>query len=349
LYSSRGFSRTEFDKHWGYALGLSDQDRERVVSAFELFTSRLKNISDEIINERVQIVSDIKSKGMIPVKIDSKTVRLFAFSLSERQISFQSLVCTGFFIFWKFLDPYLLRLGSYVREEVKEFVQAEFDILSENLREISPQTQRLLTVLYTVATITQSRCDTIAEWFKPPQTSGEDNYALPVAIKIAKTATTNVYRAFPANVELCSMPDQDLFLAPSGLAVVTDCLFVIFENAWKHSGLKEHVGTLGLYASFDRGNKLLTLKVLSNLSETEIESLKANKLETLKTKYLSQDYSELARCEGGSGLAKLARLTRFVDRSLIPHALEFDIVERQWMIQITIPLYEREGLYEAYQ
>lgn len=89
--------------------------------------------------------------------------------------------------------------------------------------------------------------------------------------------------------------------------------------------------------------------MLSDLSEQEITSLKANKLKVLKTKYLSQNHAELARCEGGSGFAKLARLTRLVKREQIPQPLEFDIVKQQWMIRITIPLYEREGLYEAYE
>jgi hypothetical protein len=348
LYSSTGFSRNEFDKYWGSNLDLSEQNHDLVVTAFETFTTRLRGISDELINERVQIISDKKLKGMITAKIDPKNIRLFARLLSERNISFQSLICTGFFVFWKLLESHLANLGSYVRQDVKTSVQAEFHTLSTKLRDIGSQTQPLITVLCKVATTTQSRCDTIADWFKPPQISGEDNYVLPVAIEIAKTATTNVYRAFPANVRLRSMPEQNLSLSPSGLSVVADCLFVIFENAWKHSGLKEHIGTLDLDASFDSTNKLLTLKVFSDLSETEIERLNANKLEVLKAKYLSQDHSELARCEGGSGFAKLSRLTRFVERTLVSHPLEFDIVEEQWMIQISIPFYEREGLYEAY-
>lgn len=351
LYSTTGFSRTEFDKCWGSNLELAEQDRDSVIDAFETFTTKLKTISDELVNERVQIISDKKPQGAIQSKLARTDIRLFStFTslLAEDNISFQSLISTSFSIFWKLLEPYLLALGLYIRKNVKSIVQAEFDILSEKLRNISPQTQPLMTVLCTVATTTQSQCDTIADWFKPPQISGEDSYILSVAIEIAKKATTNVYRAFPANIKLCNMPEQELFLSPSGLSVVADCLFVIFENAWKHSGLKEHIGTLDLDVSFDTVNKLLTLKVFSDLSETEIERLNANKLETLKAKYLSQNHSELARCEGGSGFAKLSRLTRFVERTLVPQPLEFGIFEQRWMIKITIPFYEREGLYEAY-
>lgn len=353
LYSSTGlFSQTAFDKRWGSTLNISEQDKFLVIAALETFTMRLKGIGDDLVNECIQIISEKKPKGAIPDKISRTDVKLFgAFtkSIAENNISFQSLVYMGFSIFWKLLDPYLAALGLYVRQDVKVQIQSEFDILTGKLRDISPQTMPLITTLRTVATITQSQCDTIADWFKPPQTSGHDNYAFSIAIDIAKTATTNVYRAFPVDVNLCNMPEQDLSLSPSGLSVVTDCLFVIFENAWKHSGLREDIGPLDLYASFDSVNKLLTFKVINNLSKARIEELEANELEFLKTKYLFQNNAELARCEGGSGFPKLARLTRLVDRTLVLHPLAFDIVEQRWMIQITIPLYEREGLYEAYE
>ncbi len=353
LYSSTGFSQTAFEKRWGKSLDLSEQYRDSVLIALETFTTKLKSIIDELINDRVQIFSDEKPKGGIPANIvptSPATVRLFAASLSDRNVSFQSLIYTGFFIFWKFIEPHLAALAAYIRQDIKALVQVEFDTLLTRLREIGTQTMPLVTTLRTVATTTQSQCDTIADWFKlPGQTSGGDNYQFSVAIEIAIAATKNVYRAFPAEVRLGSMPEKDLPLSTSGLFVVTDCLFVVFQNAWKHSGLGEAIGSLDLDASFDAVNKLLTLEVRSNLSENMIASLRAGKLEMLETKYLSQDQSELARREGGSGFAKLARLTRTVDRSLVSHPLSFDIVAQQWVIKITVPFYEREGLYEAYE
>lgn len=350
LYSSTGFSQSAFEKRWGRSLNLSEQNRDSVLIALETFTTKLKSISDELINERVQIYSDEKPKGGIPSKLAPTAVRLFAVALSDRDISFQSLVYNGFFAFWKFVEPHLSVIGEYIRQDVKVRVQEEFDTLFKILREIGSQTIPLMTTLRTVATTTQSQCDTIADWFKlPGQFSGGDNYELSVAIEIAKTATKNVYRAFPAEVRLGHMPEKDLPLSTSGLSVMTDCLFIVFENAWKHSGLREGIGTLDLDASFDVVNKLLTLEVSSDLSEIEIEELRAGKLERIKTKYLSQDQTELARREGGSGFAKLARLARPVNRTLVSQPLAFDIIDQRWVIKITIPLYEREGLYDAYE
>lgn len=353
LYSSTESFQTTFEKHWKSSLNLSIKDSDLVFVALKTFTENLKSISDTLINEHVQILSDEKPKGHIPssIKPTQTTLRLFsASSFSDRKDSFQSFVFVVFIFFWKFIEPYLSALGAYIRQDVKNLVQAEFDTLLSTLREIGPQTLPLITALRSVATTTQSQCDTIADWFKPPsQIVGGDYYELPAAIEIAKTATKNVYRAFPLEVNLHSIPEKKLLLSTFGLSVVSDCLFVVFQNAWKHSGLDKFIGTLDLDVHFDDMNKLLTLEVRSNLSENKIASLEAGELEILKTKYLFQDQSELSRREGGSGFAKLARLTRTVDRTLVTHPLAFGIVEHQWVIKITIPLYEREGFYDAYE
>ena len=350
LYSSTAFAQAAFEKRWGSILDLSEQDRNSVLIALETFTMKLKAVGDELISDRIQICSDEKPKGAVPANMAPATVRLIVPLLSGREVSFQSLVYTAFAIFWKFIEPHLTALGTYIKAEVKALVQAEFDALLTRLRDIGSQTIPLVTTLRTVATATQSQCDTIADWFKlPGQTSELDNYELSVAIEIAKAATKNVYRAFPVEVRLGCMPEKALPLSTSGLSVVVDCLFVVFENAWKHSGLGGSIGSLDLDISFDVANKLLTLKVQSDLSVNEIMSLRAGKLEMLKTKYLSQDQTELARREGGSGLAKLARLTRTVNRTLVAHPLIFDIIDQRWATQVTIPIYEREGLYDAYE
>jgi hypothetical protein len=350
LYLSTDFSRIEFNKYWGSKLGIDihDPDFDLLIKSFEIFSSELLKIKDEIIKERIQINSDKKNKGMIPDKIDSTTIRAIAFDLSNNPMSFQLFINTTFFTFWIFLENYLVRIGEYIRQEAKKLIQSQFEILLTELRNIGLPTQSLETELRSVATITQSSCDTIADWFKPPRISGKDQYLFSDAIEIAKEATRNVYRTFPVNINLCNMPDEELYLASSGLSVVTDCLFIIFENIWKHSGLKEKIGLIDLDANFDHKNKLLTLKIFNNLSDNEIYCLKANKLDLLKTKYQSQDHTELTRCEGGSGFAKLSRFTRFVNRDLVTQPLDFGICENQWMIQICIPLYKRGGLYEAY-
>ena len=53
--------------------------------------------------------------------------------------------------------------------------------------------------------------------------------------------------------------------------------------------------------------------------------------------------------EGGSGFAKLTRLTRTIDRTIMLRPLQFEIINKKWVVNITIPLYEREGVYDAYE
>ncbi len=353
LYSTTESFKNKFYKQWISSIKLSQEDSNFVFSAIKLFADNLKNISDALINEHIQIFSHEKPKGGIPDKIEpTQTVLLLfsASSFSEKKDSFQSFVFSVFIFFWKFIEPYLSTLGSYIRNDFKNLVQAEFDTLLSTLREIAPQALPLMSTIRTVATTTQSQCDIIADWFKPPsQLIYGYNYELSAAIEIARAATKNVYRVFPLEVRLRSIPEETLLLSSFGLSVVADCLFIVFQNSWKHSGLDTNIGILDLDIHFDAVNKYLRVELGSNLSENRIASLKAGELEILKSKYLTQNQSELSRREGGSGFAKLARFTKTIDRTLVAYPLAFDIVNCQWVIKITIPLFEREGFYDAYE
>ena len=57
---------------------------------------------------------------------------------------------------------------------------------------------------------------------------------------------------------------------------------------------------------------------------------------------------ELVRKEGGSGFPKLARLARSVPAEICPTPFDFGVEGDSWFTQITVPLYERNGAYDAY-
>ena len=157
-----------------------------------------------------------------------------------------------------------------------------------------------------------------------------------------------MHRSFPANIEVTFDPKEDPPLSTNALSVLSDSLFVIFENAWKHSGLGEAIGSLELRAEIDHANNLLTLRVSNALSGAVLRNLESGQLNALKEKYLSETTVERASREGGSGFAKLARMARYVERTHCPTPLDFGISTRRWLTVLTIPLIERGGVYETY-
>lgn len=349
LYSAKGFSQKAFEDRWGPHLNLHTADRIEVLTLLEEFTLKLRALVDELVNERVQIHSLEKPAGAIKPYLSPMFGRLLASSLAERPESFPAFICTCYFLFWKVIELGLNEISAFIRTDMSARLQDEFNTLVGTLRNYGPRTLPLITALTTVATTTHSQCETIAGWFHPPGQDTDEKYTLHEAIEIARAATKNVYRAFPAELDIGSIPKDELPLSTSGLAVLSDCLFVIFENSWKHSGFAENIGVLNVEVSFDTTTKLLTLTVLSDLSPLVRGTLQQGELEKLRGRYLDDLSPDLARREGGSGFAKLARLVRTVDRKLCARPMDFGLQEERWYTQVTIPLYEREGAYEAYE
>ena len=74
----------------------------------------------------------------------------------------------------------------------------------------------------------------------------------------------------------------------------------------------------------------------------------AGELSRLRKKYIGELPIELVRKEGGSGFPKLARLTRAVPAEISVTPFDFGIEDDSWFTQVTVPLYERDGAFDAY-
>ena len=128
-----------------------------------------------------------------------------------------------------------------------------------------------------------------------------------------------------------------------------DCLFVIFGNAWVHSGLGEALGSLEIQVSFDSVASVLTLDVSNRVSDERRRQLQGGELELLTQKYLTHLPVELVAIEGGSGFAKLARISQAVDRATVADPLHFELSSSgRFNVSVSIQLYEREGVFDAY-
>lgn len=341
-------SEAAFHNRWDSILGLSIGDSALVVSLIKDFTSSLQAIVKTIIEEKIQIGSTTKPKGIFPSSIDKSRISIMV-PLFHPDMSFPYFLSTCYETFWQMLNPFRRDLAEYFSGEVKDQLRSEFDLLVKRIRDDQKIPMTLETTLMTVATTTQSQCDAVSDWFVSIEASEKEAYPLSDAISIAKKATENVYRSFDVKILIISQIDEALQLSASGLATLTDCLYVIFENAWKHSGLNERLGEIQLSAEFDSQNKMLVLCAYNNLSEKIRGQLADMELQNLRNKYLAEIPIHLVPKEGGSGFAKLARMTNAVDRTICEYPLDFGIDEHdRWFVKVVIPLYEREGIFDAY-
>jgi hypothetical protein len=135
----------------------------------------------------------------------------------------------------------------------------------------------------------------------------------------------------------------------SALSLLTDCLCVIYENAWKHSGMAGSVGPLEVEATFTEEYRVLTFSVRNNLSAERLNFLShGGALTMLQSKYLGELPLHLVSQEGGSGFPKLARYARYVPIEAIGKSFDFGVDDGRWYTRVSVPLYDKEGVYDAY-
>lgn len=349
LYSTTGSSKQAFEARWNDALRLPLADKVRLLAMMQEFSGDIRKLVDGFVEQRVQVQRPEKPDGAFPQVLPPLFAKLVAASLAERPMSFHAFLCAGYFVFWKLVETGLSSLRAYVREDLANALHSRVEKLMQELRSMGQRYLPLTTTLTTAATMTKSQCDTVAEWFQLPSFVGGERYQLPDAIEIASVATRNVHRSFPANVQVMSLPATSLPLTTSTLAVLMDCLFVVFENVWKHSGLAADLPSIQLLAEYDPGTRLLTLTTRSALSPVRKSELLDGELSRLRSKYLGELPLELISLEGGSGFPKLARLSRSVPREACARPFDFGIEDDHWYTRLTVPLYEREGAFEAYE
>ncbi|PWE16079.1 hypothetical protein DF183_04965 [Alcaligenes faecalis] len=347
LFSSE-FSEDAFDARWGEQLWLTYQERSTLIPHLQSFSADVRHIVDEFIDEHIQVQSEDKPLGAFPSVVAAQAAKLIVLALADRPLTFGAFLNVAYAIFWQIIQIQLNKLRSQVSDRVVNEIRARTEALIKEIRGLGPKYLPLITTLTTASTTTKSQCDAVADWFRLPSYADGESYELRDAISIASAATRNVHRSFTAEIDTTRLPVHTLPLTTSALSVLMDCLFVVFENAWKHSGLFGDLPTITLAAEYEPTHRLLILRVASALSPDRKKDLLSGELTRLHQKYLGTLPLELVRKEGGSGFPKLAKLARATPAEICATPFDFGIEGDSWFTQVSVPLYERNGAFDAY-
>lgn len=344
LLISGSYSEASFARRWMAVVELSSSP-SCAVDALKDFSRKIQDVVKRLVDEYIQVASKSKPLGVFKVGVDLSFARVLVSSF-ESGTSFSDFIYTCYVTFWQALKPARVEMAQLICGKIKGEIQYLFEALYECLGE--PALAPLLFALKVAATKIQNQADVVASWFTNESMSGDQSYPLGVVIEIASRATKNIYGNFPGEVAVEHSEGAEVSLTSAGLAVIYDCLFVIFENAWKHSGLSSSLGEIVVSTSFDPVESLLEIRVSSRLSKCRIGELEAGGLEAIRQRYLTSVAADFVSKEGGSGLAKLARAVRMAKRPDGCSPLSVAVKNGCWVVSISIPLYERAGVYDAF-
>lgn len=338
------FSESAFESRWRGSSEVLDPSAE-VINELRAFSREIGDTVKRLIDERVQVHSKAKPSGVFKVHLDATAVRALVASFKS-ELSFPEFIYTCYQVFWMALQVPRAEIAEYISSGTKGELQRSFDAVITRLD--GARMPALVTALRLAATQTQQQCDVASRWFTNQSDHVDQHYPLDVAIEIAGKATKNIYHGFPAKLELMQPKEDGMSLTSRGLAVLYDCLFVAFENAWKHSGLGEKLGVIAISLDFDRDASVLNVSIGSALSESRAEELTPSVVAELRASFMGPVPGDAVAKEGGSGFAKLAKAVRMAKSAGYPCPLDVQVKDRIWTVIFSIPLYQRGGAYDAF-
>jgi hypothetical protein len=339
-------SKQAFHAKWDETLSLPDETMNAVIGHIEIFTKNTQQFVKYAADEYVQVETQLKPRGYFYSTLDVDILQRLM-PLYSQVISFQSFLDISYQLFWETLKISRNDLSEYFKLNAKRHFQTEITRLIAAIEFSHEGLRPLVSRLHAISTASQVQCDSVAAWFVSTGGSEQQSYPLSIAIEIAKRATSNIYRQFPENLVVGKSEDSNLPLSSVGLSVIFDSLCIVFENAWKHSGLGESLGAIELTIRLDKQSNLLHLNIISNLSPERCKCLKNGELEQLRQKNLAVLPVELVPKEGGSGFAKLAAMVSMVsaaDPSNCQNPIDFGITtESKWFVNLAMPFYRNRG------
>lgn len=350
LLLSGEYSQQEFEERWSSTFDLTVQERSQLMDRLRCFGKTLDALAASLVSQKVQIRSVEKPEGMFASTLDAASAGS-VFAVADPAMSFNFFLNQCYSVFWEALATSRNKISQFFLTEVAENLQREFEQLIAGIADIAADgsVRALVDTLKTLSIRSADSCAIIAGWFLPVKAGEEQTYSLSSAIGIASRATTNVYRDFKPELKIDGESASDVHLSTSGLSVVYDSLFVVLGNAWVHSGLGDALGPINVHFSYDDRCQVLQLRVENRLSDARRQELIDGELAKLQARYCGAVPWELVSIEGGSGFAKLARIAAAVDRTMCPNAMQLDITdEGSFFVLISVQLYKREGVFDAY-
>jgi hypothetical protein len=311
------------------------------------FSSKMSELLDYCNKEIIRIQTPETPNGKISIYFD-KPIAAKVYSEAAKVSSLPIFVGFCFETFWSAARVSLETISNYFLYEFKQKVQAEFDALIDKVIVLGDEFEPLFTAIRSASTATQLQCDAVASWFLPEKELEQRIFTLDETIEIANKATRNVYRLFNARITKDKNESLNVPLTAYGLTTVSDCLYIILENAWKHSGFDSDSYNIDMSFSFDPVSSLLRIQIKNPLSDQKLHELKTDRLAQIQKKYENGPTLEMVPVEGGSGIPKLAKISRYADDGLC-EPLKIDIDEQNlFSVTIHIPLYKRGDAYDAY-
>jgi hypothetical protein len=316
LASQGTFAGSALEVEWKTALRASTTESvNQLLNHLALFQEQFDTSLETLRKEYVQINSKDKPNGIFAVGMP-KPAWDFYYLRWETSDTFEQF----FDVCWEAFEDML----AVSLEDVREFLAGEFtrgceklfDTLRRALDQCGLDAQdraNMVTCINDSARGLQDAVAVVANWFVPFEPQREEvelrfEQVLEVALRVFKNARPG----FTLEVERQDESYGEVSISSSLLPRLSDALFIIFDNVYRHSGHVSGAKIRLIWAwTFDFESRVtLNMHFESTIAQTKAVATVRAGFEVAREKISSERLGDALVGEGGTGLVKLVRIAQ---------------------------------------
>lgn len=323
---SKEYQDNELFKNGIYKLDAQEQDY--IQKEFKLFSFNHDKIIKELSHELLQvstsivrkdlegkIVQDNNEKALFKYYFSTLETKYMLYSLSTKETSFEEFINFISKILWIKTDINLRKIRDVIKTKIKTDILKNFDSLQASLFKIEKDMSEINNSIARARTDMNSSIDNVISWFGRMEDSDVSDYVMDNALTIAQ-------KAFNKEDEFCSIDNSisETYFKGSTLDKFVDIYFIVFDNAFKHSGFQDETKVqVQMLLNSENLNIIISNKVKNEIS---LEALN-HKIKPIQDGYGTKEAISKINKEGKTGFNKIWKIIS-KDLEISEHQLDFE-------------------------
>jgi hypothetical protein len=323
----------EFNKHWFEILRevISVDQAALIAEALAEFSRDFDMAIAQLTDDKIQILSKGKPEGVISTGF-VEVVKLSFFDEATSLEKLEDFLAAFSSLFWSNLETTLETTRTYLGTTFRAELNELFDGIDQRISEItsSLSTPPLSDAITRARLATNQSIDEMLEWFRGSRPVDTDPFPVD---DLARVSLEIVKRLNPDFDPKLSISGETDFVAVSALFTFTDVFCVLFDNAQKHSGFQRPSITINVETNDLQLLRIVVESDCQNVPRAIQDSEKANALIS------SGQYTKGLSAEGGTGLAKLAKIVEN-SKSKQPLVVSVNEAEKKFVVAMEFSFVE---------
>lgn len=317
----------EFNEHWFEILRdtIPIDQAGLIAEALADFSRDFDVSIASLTDEKIQILSKAKPEGVISTGF-AEVVKLGFYDEAAGVESFDGFLASFSSLFWSNLETTLEGTRTFLKTTFRAQLDELFDGLDQRVASITSaaRTPPLSDAIVRARLATHQSIDEMLDWFRGSRPVDTDPFPV---YDLARISLEIVKRLNPDFDPKLSISGETDFVAVSALFTFTDVFFVLFDNAQKHSGYQRPSISINVETDEHDLLKIVVTSDCKDVFRAKKDAEKANKM------ILSGEYTSGLSEEGGTGLAKLAKIVEN-SKSQQPLNISVDEAAEQFNVEM---------------